>query len=204
MSIHEPLQTPLETPEPPPYRFSVEQYHRMIAGGILGENDRVQLVDGILVPMPPIGPTHSYVVGEAARILSSLVGAGWHVRTQQPVSLATSEPEPDVAVVRGASVLFRQRHPSGSDLALVIEVSDTTLRLDRGDKLHIYAAAGIPEYWIINLLSRQVEVHRDPLVQPGSATSDYRLRQLVPHGGAVPLTLDGQTLGHIAVGDLLP
>lgn len=206
MSIHEPLQAPSvkETPEQMPYRFSVEQYHQMIAGGILGENDRVQLVDGKLLQMPPIGPTHSYVVGEAAGILSRLVGAEWHVRTQQPVTLATSEPEPDIAVVRGTSALFRQRHPSGADLALVIEVSDTTLRLDRGDKLRICAAAGIPEYWIINLLSREVEVHRDPLVQPGSATSDYRLRQLIPHGGAVPLTLDGRTLGDIPVADLLP
>jgi Uma2 family endonuclease len=176
----------------------------MIAGGILTENDRVQLVDGVLVPMPPIGPTHSYVVGEAARILSSLVGAGWHVRTQQPVSLATSEPEPDVAVVRGASALFRQRHPSGSDLALVIEVADTTLRLDRGDKLPVYAAAGIPEYWIVNLESRQVEVHREPVVPHGGAMGDYRFRQLVPHDGVLRLTVDGQTLDDVPVADLLP
>ncbi|MEX2120544.1 MAG: Uma2 family endonuclease [Pirellulales bacterium] len=204
MSIHEPLQVPLETSEQPPYRFSVEQYEQMIAGGILGENDRVQLVDGAIIEMAPIGPAHRAAVQNAARSLGQLLPAGWELMIQQPLSLATSVPEPDLAVVRSPAAKNPNQHPGGSDVGLVIEVSDTTLRLDRGDKLHIYAAGGIPEYWIINLLSRQIEVHRDPLVQPGSATSDYRLRQLVPHGAAVPLTLDGRTLGDIPVADLLP
>src|SRR5690349_16733002 len=110
---------PLAAAAPPIRRFTVEQYHRMIAAGIFGENDRVELVDGWIIEMSPIGPQHATCVGLILAALQERLPAGWIVRVQDPVALETGEPEPDLAVVRGRMRDYRARHPSEADIAMI-------------------------------------------------------------------------------------
>ncbi|MGE0606645.1 MAG: Uma2 family endonuclease [Pirellulales bacterium] len=190
-------------PVPPLYRFSVEEYHRMPAAGILAGEERVELLDGWIVPMTPIGPLHCRAIEKLRRMIEQFLPAGWHVRCQHPITLATSEPQPDLAVVRGGVDDFGERHPSPSDLALLIEVSDSSLHIDQVQKLPLYAAAGVPEYWIVDLDQSRLEVHRDP--RPGShkAPASYALRQQFQRQDAVPLVLAGSEAGRLDLRDLL-
>jgi Uma2 family endonuclease len=164
----------------------------------------VELLEGIIVDMIPILAPHSYSVERTRKHLDRMAPAGWIVRPQHPVNLAASEPQPDVAVVRGDDADFAQRHPQAAEIGLLVEVSDATLRRDRGAKCELYAAAGVPEYWIVNLVDRQVEVYNDPHSARGSTAARYRSRHIVRPGGAVPFRLDGKILGEIAVADVLP
>lgn len=183
-------------------RFSVDEYHRMIESGILTSNDRVQLIDGWIIEMPPIGPEHITSNSLAGSAVQSRLPAGWIVRLQGPITLTNSEPEPDVVVVRGTLRDYAKRHPGSRDLALVIEVADSTLNFDRVQKAATYAAAGIPEYWIVNLVDRQLEVHREP--QTTASGPEYRLREIIAASGTVHLTIAGQSVAQLAVADLLP
>ena len=133
----------------------------MIEAGILVEDERVQLVDGVLVAMTPQGAPHALVIQRLTNLLARALGEEFAVRPQLPLTLGDeSEPEPDLAVVRAAEARSRTRHP-GTAL-LVIEVAGESLRLDRQSKAALYARSGIPEYWIVNLADARVEVHRDP------------------------------------------
>lgn len=139
----------------------------MIAAGILGEDERVQLIDGVLVAMTPQGPAYALVIQRLTRLLIQALGEAFEVRPQLPLTLEEdSEPEPDLAVVRAEEARSRKRHP-GTAL-LVIEVAGESLRLDRGSKAAVYARADIPEYWIVNLAEAKVEVHREPDRAAGS------------------------------------
>jgi Uma2 family endonuclease len=138
----------------PPFpiaRFSVEQYHRMIESGAFTEDDHLELIEGWVVQQMAKGPGHEYAVGQGEDLLRARIPAGWHVRNQAPLTLTSSEPEPDLTIVRGDRGVYRQRHPVPSEIALVIEVSDTSLDTDRV-KSKTYGSAGIAEYWIINLV----------------------------------------------------
>jgi Uma2 family endonuclease len=142
-------------------RIRVEEYHRMIEAGILGEDENVQLVDGMLIAMTPQGRAHAFAIQELTRILVRQLGDDFRVLSQLPLTLAAdSEPEPDLAVVRAHEAASSTRHP-GSAL-LVIEVAGESLRFDRRTKAALYARHGIPEYWIVNLADAAIEVHRDP------------------------------------------
>src|SRR5262249_39249953 len=123
------------------FRLSVAQYHRMIDDGILTEDDPVELIEGCLVTKMPKKPLHSVVTHALRETLKSLVPPGWFVGSQEPVTTDSSEPEPDVAVVRGRVHDYREQHPGPADLALVAEVADTTLRSARGFKKRAYARA---------------------------------------------------------------
>ncbi|HUY91490.1 MAG TPA: Uma2 family endonuclease, partial [Pirellulales bacterium] len=169
MSIHEPVSTRSVGEEQPrscvaglPYRFTVDQYHEMIDAGILGENERIELLEGGILHMSPRGPRHVFAVQELAARLAPLLPADWHLRSQDPLTLAESEPEPDLAIVRGARRAYAARHPVAGEVGLVVEVADSSLEFDRSVKQRIYAAAGIPEYWIVNLDQRSIEVYREP------------------------------------------
>jgi Uma2 family endonuclease len=179
-------------------RFSVEEYHRMIEAGILGENDRVELVDGWIVEMSPIGPSHATCVSLLASALQDLLPPGWIVRVQSPITLPNGEPEPDIAVVKGNVRDYRDHHPGGPDIAIVVEVADATLQFDRGQKRNQYAQAGIPEYWIVNLNDRCVEIYKNP------ARNDYRAPEIVDSAGVLELRLRGTAIGRISVTDALP
>ena len=149
-------------PREPAFRLSVEKFDEMVRVGVLDEDDAVELLEGLLISKMPTDPPHDVMVGVIPDALAKLLPAGWFTRAQATLALPDSRPEPDVAVARGQPFDYLTRHPGPADLALLIEVSDATLARDRGTKLRIYARAGIVEYWIVNLIDRQIEVHRSP------------------------------------------
>jgi Uma2 family endonuclease len=183
----------------PVRRFSVDEYHRMIEAGILTENDRVELVDGWIVEMSPIGPPHTTCVSLIFAALQEILPAGWSVRTQSPITLMMGEPEPDVTVMRGGLRDYSDHHPTGGDVSLVVEVADTSLEFDRGQKKRLYAAAGIAEYWILNLIERKLELFRVP-----AATGDYREHQVFGSDATIDVVIAGTIVGQFVVADLLP
>ena len=135
-------------------------------------------------------------------VLTPRLPTGWFCRGQSAITTAESEPEPDVAVVRGTSRDYLARHPGPTDMALVIEVADSSLSRDRLHKARIYAAAAVPTYWIINLVDLQVEVYTDP-TGPDAAPV-YRAHQDYRAGDFVPFVVDGRDLGAIPAQELLP
>jgi Uma2 family endonuclease len=180
-------------------RITVDEYERIADSGALDDAERVELIDGYLVTKMPKKPGHSFSTTKTHEGVAARLPAGWSARTQQPVRIpAYDEPEPDVSVVRGTAEDFRQRHPGPAEVGLVVEVSLTTLDLDRGQKLSAYATHGIPVYWIINLVDLQIEGYTGPGPGAYQARADYK------PGQAVPIVIDGQHLGDIAVSDILP
>ncbi|MFO1430261.1 MAG: Uma2 family endonuclease [Candidatus Competibacteraceae bacterium] len=184
------------------WRLSVNQYHQMVGAGILTEEDPVELLEGWLVPKMPKNPPHRVATRLLRQALERVVPAGWYVDSQEPITTPDSEPEPDVVVVRGETRRYLDCHPGPQDVALVIEVADTTLQRDRVLKQRIYATAGIPVYWIVNLLDNQIEVYTTPsgpVQQPNYGQCQYyRLSD------TIPVVIDGVEAGPIAVRELLP
>jgi Uma2 family endonuclease len=181
-------------------RFSVEQYHRMIGSGAFTEEDPLELIDGWVVKKMPKGPEHELAVGETQDHLQHCLPPGWHVRNQSPITLATSEPEPDVTLARGRRNDFRDRHPGPDDIALLIEASDTTLAIDRL-KGRVYGSAGIPFYWIINLSERCIEMYSHPTE---SDPRGYLSCDVYRAGDHVPVVIQGREVGSIPVDSVLP
>ena len=144
------------------YRLDVAQYHTMIRAGILTKDDHVELLEGWLILKMPKNPPHRIATRRVYRALDTLVPAGWYVDAQEPITLADSEPEPDVCIVRGATEDYAASNPSSENVALVVEIADTTLERDRGLKKRMYARAAIPTYWIINLVEQRLEEYSEP------------------------------------------
>jgi Uma2 family endonuclease len=145
------------------HRFSVTEYHRMAETGILRPGARVELLDGKIIDMSPIDPFHGGVTKRLNRIFTRLAQGRWVVSVQDPLHMDDhSEPEPDVMLVKPATDDYTSHHPQPDDVFLLIEVSDTTLDYDRGEKLAAYGRAGIPEVWILNLNDKSIEVYREP------------------------------------------
>lgn len=166
----------------PYHRWSVEEYHRMARSGLLDETDRVELIEGELVDMAPIGSKHAFLVDRLAELLSSGPQAGYMVRVQNPVALGErNEPQPDIALVR--RVNYIDRHPCSDDILLIVEVSDTTLEYDRDVKLLLYARHSIPEVWLLDLNAGELTVYREP------AEGQYRLIRKPTAAEAVSPTL---------------
>lgn len=181
-----------------PFTFTVEQYHAMRDAAILGEDDRVELLDGILVPKMTKKPPHRLVTGLVRAALERLVPEGYYVDSQEPITTDDSEPEPDVLVVRGDRRDYYDRHPGPSDVPLVIEVADDSISRDKEIKLPMYARAEIAQYWIVDVQARVIEAHRDPRGEAyTTSTSIGEAEELV-------LELDGKTIGRISVETLLP
>lgn len=176
------------------------EYDRMAEVGIFGPDDHVQLIEGAIITMTPQNSPHASAIGKTQRALERVFGIKVWVRVQMPLIVdPDSEPEPDLAVVPGTPDDYRNEHPRSA--LLVVEVSDTTLSLDRHRKRAIYARAGIQEYWIVNLAERCLEVYRDPVASPEQA-SEYRSSQkLSPSESLAPLAAPTAT---VAVADLLP
>ena len=182
------------------YRFSVDQYERMVEAGILTEDDRVELIDGHVVTKMAKGPAHVGAAKRAGDLVELLLGDDLCLRREAPARIPKmNEPEPDLAIARGAPATYDERHPDATEIALVIEVSDTTYHRDRYEKLPNFAKSGIPAYWIVNLLERQIEVYTRPV-----KTGRYRSRKDFKPGQQVPVIIDGRSLGEIAVDDILP
>lgn len=145
-------------------RFTVDEYHRMGEAGILSEDDRVELLAGEIVTMSPIGPLHAGTVDRLTALLSSRLGTLVIVRIQNPLLLRAedSEPQPDVALLHPRADFYTRTHPEAHDVYLVIEVADTSFEKDRDVKFPIYARAGIPEAWLLDIVAARLEVHRHP------------------------------------------
>jgi hypothetical protein len=185
-----------QIPRLPVRRFTIAEYHQMIDTGILGEDDKVELLEGWIVPKMTRKPPHDALLGIIDDAIRDLLPKTWKVRVQSAITTADSEPEPDLAVVRGPMSRYFSRHPQQSDVGLVVEIADSSLEKDRQEKGLIYAAAGIACYWIVNIAEQMVEVYSDP------APTQFRLRMDFSTGQALPLCLDGQELGTILVQDL--
>jgi len=180
---------------PRPRVWDRADYERLVSAGILGPGDRVELLEGEIIEMSPEKSRHAAAVDLAVDALRRRLGASHTIRVQHPLAVSdTSEPEPDLAVVSGSPRDYVDRHPSSADL--LVEVSDTSLEYDRTKKARVYAGAGIPEYWIVNLVESVLEVHRDP------GRSGYRSVTTRRPGETVsPLAVPG---AEIAVTELLP
>jgi hypothetical protein len=186
----------------PIYRISVRQYHDMIQAGILGEDDSVELLEGWIVPKMPRSPAHDSAIELAEAVIRPWLPTGCRIRVQSAVTTDDSEPEPDLVVVEGDLRTFSARHPGSEDVRLIVEVAESSLATDRRDKSRIYAKADFENYWIINLIDRQVEVYSDPSSEEN--TPSYRTTQIYGPEGEIPLVLRGQLVATILAKDLLP
>lgn len=144
-------------------RFTVEEYYKMAQAGIFSEDDRVELLDGEIVEMTPIGSSHAAVVDRLTRLFSRLVGEQALVRVQNPIRLSPhSEPQPDLALLKPRSDFYAQAHPGPEDVLLVVEVAETSVGIDRKIKIPLYAKARISEVWLVDLDEERIEVYRKP------------------------------------------
>ena len=180
----------------PLFQISVKQYHEMIDQGILTTNDRVELLNGLLVRKMSQKTPHARTIRRLTRLIPRFLPKGWTEQFKLPIVLGNSEPEPDAAILRGTESTYDKRHPTPGDFGIVIEVADSTLRYDRHEKGPVYATAGIPEYWIINLEESVVEVYTQP------TPDGYVRMQLYRAGDAVPLVLDGNPITTFSVSEL--
>ena len=167
--------------------FDVEEYHRMGQVGILGPEDRVELIEGEIVRMSAIGRGHAFTVMMLTNLLVKAVGDRALVSPGNPVRLTRhTEPQPDLMLLRADVDYRRETFVGPGHVLLVIEVAETSLAWDRGVKLRLYAEAGIPEVWIVDVEHERVEVHRDP------AGSVYRAVEVIPRAGRLgPAALPG-------------
>ena len=179
------------------YRWTPEQYHRLIESGFF-DDGRVEMLGGLFWDMTGQMTPHATGVRLATLALEDAFAVGYEVRCQLPITLTDgTEPEPDVSIAPGTPLDYLMQHPRADELLLAVEVSDSTLTKDRGLKLVSYAQAGVSEYWIINLVDRQLEVYRQPLLV--GTYADFRVYSL---GELVaPLSMPAQA---IAVSNLLP
>lgn len=162
--------------------LTIDEYDRMARVGIFGPEERVELIAGELVRMAPIGSRHAASVANVTDWFHPRLPRSAALRVQSPIRIPQhSEPEPDIAIVRRRIDAYVGRHPEPEDILLVIEVSDTTLRIDRNVKMPLYAAAGIPEAWLVDLPRRRILVYRQP------ADGIYREVMVVRDGTLTPL-----------------
>jgi Uma2 family endonuclease len=174
----------------------------MVESGILTDDDPVELLEGWLVVKMPKNPPHRIATRKTRRALERVVSEDWYVDSQEPITTVTSEPEPDVSVVRGDTEQYRAAHPRPADVGLVAEVADKSLKRDRQLKRRIYADARLVVYWIVNLVQRQIEVYSKPKGKGKTAT--YARKQIYRENSSVPVVLDGEVVAHIPVADCLP
>lgn len=168
------LAEPAMPPEPQRRRFTVDEYERMIALGILEEGERVELLRGEIYCMAAMGARHMACVSRSDDLLRAGLPARAVTRVQGPIRLPNgSEPEPDIAVVRRRADYYQSAHPVLADVYFVIEVADSSLRSDRDRKIPVYAEAGIPESWLVDLPGQQIFVYREP--------RDGQYRQVTVH-----------------------
>jgi Uma2 family endonuclease len=181
---------------PTVHRFTRDEYYRMAEAGLF-HDERVELLDGEIITMSPQLTPHASTVNVLMYELIARMGTVALVRVQAPIVLNNwSEPEPDIAVCYPDPDRYRQAHPQADQVFLVIEVAETSLAYDHTRKAGAYAASGIPEYWIVNLPDRRVEI----LTDPGPAAQHYRQQRVAFPGDVLPLP-SGKT---IAADDILP
>jgi Uma2 family endonuclease len=177
-------------------RFTVEEYENLVRSGTLTENDRCELIRGVIADKIGIGNLHMACVKRLNRFFHARAGVRYTVSIQDPIKLADSEPEPDCALVKFRDDYYRDAKPSASEVLLLIEVADSSLELDRGAKLALYAEAGIEDYWVVNVIDDCMEICRRP--QRSGAYGD---RKVLQRGSDLsPLSLPDV---HLLVEDIL-
>jgi Uma2 family endonuclease len=177
--------------------MTVEEYERMAAAGVL-DNPRVELINGYLVKKMGKNPPHVWVVDAIIEALRATLPLMW-CRKEDPVRIPDfDEPEPDVAVVRGNRDDYRDRIPEPKDIVLLVEVAESTLDRDQGEKRRAYARGGVPVYWIINLVACQVELYANP------AAGDYQTLQVFKREEEIPVLIEGVEVGRILASEVLP
>ena len=174
----------------------------MARAGIFADGESVELLEGWLVNKMTKRPAHRVANRKTRICLERVVLAAWSVDAQEAITTSDSEPEPDVSVVRGDTAELLDRHPTPDEVGLVVEIADTSLERDRNWKRRIYAHAGIPVYWVVNLIDRQVEVFTEPTT--AGDESDYVRQAVFAASDRLPVVLDGNHVDEIAVADLLP
>ncbi len=177
--------------------FTANEYDRMVAAGIFSEDERVELIEGVVLTMSPKGDPHSAATDRAAKCFIKRLDERALVKNQNPIRLdAHSEPEPDLVLAVPQEKEYSDRKPNPADILLILEVSDTTLRTDRQKKAHLYAAAGIIQYLVLNLKARELEDYREP------RPDGYRSKR--SHGAEQSFSLVAFPDVTIGVGELLP
>ena len=168
--------------------FTTAEYHRMAEAGVLAEDDRVELIDGEILEMSPIGSRHAACVARLTSLFAQTLGAAAIVWGQNPIHLGErSEPEPDLALLPPRADFYAAGHPGPDDVLLLIEVADTSILYDRQVKVPLYARSGIPEVWLVDLDQQHVAIHRDP----------------TPEGyGIARVARPGETISPTAIPDL--
>lgn len=183
-------------------RWTRVEYARLIEAGFFRPGERIELLGGGLIVAEPQGAGHFTAIRAVEHTLRAVFGPGWEVRTQGPVALDDeSEPEPDVAVVPGSFRDYRAAHPSRP--VLVVEVAESSLRLDREAKGSLYARGGVEDYWVLNLVDRVIEIYRGPVADAG-APFGWRYGSAVVRGPGQSVTPRARPGASVAVADLLP
>jgi Uma2 family endonuclease len=183
----------------PEHRMTVDRFIGLVDAGVFTKQDRVFLWHGSLVEKMSTGRPHIIAQLAVLSLLNALALHGYHTELEAPLEVKEDTlPEPDLAVIRGTSRDYPIRPPTARDVALIIEVSESSLAIDSGRKLADYASEGIPVYWIVNLPNRWIDVYSGPV------GSTYRDHQVYGPDDEVPVVLDGREVGRILVREILP
>lgn len=202
MAPTQPMAPPATDPgwiPSPLYRLTLDQYERMVESGIFNAHDHVHLINGYLVAKMTQNDPHCTADDLCGEELQRVIPPGWYIRPAKPIRIPSqaSKPEPDRCVVRGSIRDYSRRSPEPADIALVVEVSDSSLDEDR-KQVGLYGRAGIPVCWIIDLIHGQVEVYSNP------GPSGYGAMDVLMPGHVLPVVIDGVEVGQIQVADLMP
>lgn len=185
------------SPQPTLHRFTVADYHKMVEAGVLSENDRVELLEGVIIEMSPKGKRHAAATNRVTKVFINTFGDRAIVTNQNPIQIDdNSEPEPDIALLAPQEKEYTDRLPQAADVFLVLEVSDTTLKFDRETKGAAYAKAGIKQYLVMNVKARELVDMREP------SSEGYRHTRVLRADECFNLVAFPET--EITVGDLLP
>ena len=193
---------------PPVKLWTVDEYHQLIERGVIMDGAPIELIDGVLVYKDrgeagvamTYGPKHAYAIARLAELDGQLRKLGFHMRNQVPITIRPKhEPEPDGAIVRGLPADYRDHNPVPADCCLMIEVADSSLDSDRGAKQRIYAAAGIPTYWIVNVRNGTIEVYE----RPDAQACEYRVRRDRLPGETIDIALPTGATIQVSVGEIV-
>ena len=203
MATGTPTEPTATEPAVKPYRLTVKQFVAMIDACVFADGDRVELLGGLLVERMTTNDPHDYAVGKLGDLTRPMLPAGWFVREEKSLRFGRFwRPQPDFTIVRGRRQDYRTRTPQPADLALLVEVADSSYAKDRGPKWRGYAAARVAPYWIAHFAKRQLEVYGEPAGRGKSAR--YDSCRIYGEDAEVPVVIDGREVGRIAVRDLLP
>jgi Uma2 family endonuclease len=197
-------QSPVDArpiPEESPYLFSTDEFYRLLESEFFPRESRVGLWEGRIYEKMSKTQAHAVAGNKVNIALTRALPAGWFVGGENPITVSPNKaPLPDLIVLRGEPDDYIDQRPGTADVGLVVELSFTSLKVDQGAKLTSYASAGIPAYWVVNLVDRVVQVYADPVPVEGRFAS---VATVAP-GGSFPFTLDGAQVCLIAASDLLP